>query len=134
MAQGRGEVTVNHATATDYAFQLIGNNTIGTINYGGSADDKAQRQFQAVLRWLSPSDEAIKLQHSIHDESRSNHKLEDTGLWFLDDGKFSGWLEGTSRLTWVNGGSEYSNLCSFTGQDKLMQRSQWVVEKLSSSS
>lgn len=107
MAHEKGDVTVNHATASDHAFQLIGNNTIGTINYGFTTDEKAQRQFQAVLQWLSPSDEAIKLQNFIHDESRSNHKLEETGLWFVQSKQFNNWLEGTSRLTWINGGSEY---------------------------
>jgi hypothetical protein len=104
-SSGRGDVTVNTATNSDHAFQFIGNTTIGTLIYGATEDEKAQRQVHAILRWLSPSDEAIKLQSFIHGESRSNHKLEDAGLWFIHNKSFKSWLEGNSRLTWVNGGS-----------------------------
>ena len=102
----RGNVTVTNASSSDHAFQFIGYTTIGTLNTGPTEDEKAQREFHTILRWLSPSDEAIKLQSFIHGESRSNHKLEDAGLWFLHSGSFTRWLGGSSRLIWVNGGSK----------------------------
>ncbi len=107
-SRGRGEVKVNNATNSDHGFQFIGQTTIGTINYGVVEDERAQRQH-AVLRWLSPSDEAIKLQQIIHEESRTNHKLEATGLWFIQSSSFKRWLEGDSMLTWVSGGSTLSS-------------------------
>ena len=57
----RGAVTVNNATNSDHGIQIIGHATIGTINVGATEDERARRRH-AVLRWLSPSDEAIKLQ------------------------------------------------------------------------
>ena len=97
---------MTNANNSGRALQFIGYTTIGTLNYGATDDETAQRRFHAVLRWLSPSDEAIKLQSFIHGESRSNHKLEDAGLWFIHSKSFESWLEGSSRLIWVNGGSK----------------------------
>jgi hypothetical protein len=105
--QGQGNVTVNNANSSNGALQFIGYTKIDNLNYGATEEDKAYRQFNAILRWLSPSKEALKLQSFIDEESRANHKLENTGLWFLHSESFKSWLEGSSRLTWVNGGSKY---------------------------
>jgi hypothetical protein len=101
--QGKGNVTVNNANSS---LQFIGYTKIDNLNYGATGEEKAHRQFNAILRWLSPTKEALKLQSFIDEESRSNHKLENTGLWFLHSESFKGWLEGSSRLMWVNGGSK----------------------------
>ncbi len=106
--QGQGNVTVNNANSTNGALQFIGYTKIDNLNnYGATGEEKARRQFNPILRWLSPSNEALKLQSFIDEESRANHKLENTGLWFLHSESFKGWLEGSSRLTWVNGHSKY---------------------------
>jgi hypothetical protein len=102
----RGAVTVNNATNSDHGIQIIGRATIGTINVGATEDERARRRH-AVLRWLSPSDEAIRLQQIIHEESRTNHKLEATGRWLIHSSSFTRWLEGGSRLTWLSGGSTF---------------------------
>jgi hypothetical protein len=104
--QGEGNVTVHNANSSNGALQFIGYTKIDTLNYGATGEEKAHRQFNAILRWLSPSTEALKLQSFIDEESRANHKLENTGLWFLRSELFKGCLEGSSRLTWVNGGSK----------------------------
>ena len=93
----RGAVTVNSATNSDHGIQIIGHSTVGTINIG-AIEDKTARGLHAVLQWLSPSDEALKLQRIIHEESKTNHKLEDTGSWFIHNSSFTRWLESSSSL------------------------------------
>jgi hypothetical protein len=108
--QVKGDVvTVSHLTHDGPGVSIAGKTTIENFNYGVKAteEEKAQRQLDTVLHWLSPSEEAIKLQEFIDNESRKNHKQEQTGLWFLRSAQFRSWLEGRSRLTWVNGRSMF---------------------------
>jgi hypothetical protein len=103
---GKGDVKVNHSTVSDNATSLIANQiTIQTLHTGLTKEDRAERHWRAILQWLSPSEEARKLQEIIHEESRTNHKLESTGLWFIQNDAFQDWLTGGTRRIWVNGPS-----------------------------
>ena len=79
---------MNSAINSDQGIQIIGNAAIGTINVGAAKDERPRRRH-AILHWLSPFDEAIKLQQIIHEESRISHKLEEMGHWFLQSGSFA---------------------------------------------
>jgi hypothetical protein len=100
-------VDVGEASVRDHGIQFIGNTTIGAFHQGAVEDEKAQRRWEDVISWLSPSDEARKLQILIENESRSNRKLEEAGSWFIENECFKNWIEGRSKRIWVNGESKY---------------------------
>ncbi|KAI8631317.1 heterokaryon incompatibility protein-domain-containing protein [Xylariaceae sp. FL1651] len=99
----REAISVANATVSDHGVQFIGNTTIGSFHYSAVNDDRDQRQWQSILQWLSPPVEAIQLQNIIDEEARTNHKIEHTGQWFVCGDQFQDWLQGSSRLAWVNG-------------------------------
>jgi hypothetical protein len=104
--QRQGSVSVTNATVSDHGIQFIGNTTIGSLHYGAANNEKPQRQYQTILQWLSPSMKAMKLQQIIHEESRTNHKIENTGQWFVRSDQFQNWLKGSTQLAWAHGPSK----------------------------
>ena len=62
---------VGSAHASGGATQVIGNLTVK--NYHGlSNDDEVDRNWLRVTQFLSPSEEAIRLQQTIHSDARDN--------------------------------------------------------------
>lgn len=108
MAQsgGTGDVRVTTAMNHGSGTQFIGNTTIGTLNYAPAKDDHQEQQKQSVLQWLSPPEEALRLQSFVDEECRRNHN-PGTGSWFLRNPLIQEWLEGHSKLLWVNGDSKH---------------------------
>ena len=97
-----GSVTVGEATSSDQSIQLIGYNT---LHMGPTEEEKARQRIKQILQWVSPPDQDIALQRTLHEQCRINHKYGDTGRWFIESDGFQDWLAGRKRLTWVDGKS-----------------------------
>ena len=96
-----GNIQVGSASASGRAIQIIGNLTVR--NYHGlSSDDEVDSNWLRVTRFLSPSEDAIRLQQLIHNEAR-NSQEPGTGQWFVDGSSFQDWLCGRYPLTSYHG-------------------------------